>query len=88
MKEKRTPHPGKSPNQWGNQPRWRDLKVTEKSAAPGLRRAKESESHTDHLNHGPRHHSLRCSGRGWVLRLRLQRSVPREKTGVGGVETV
>jgi len=73
-----------------------DLKVTEKSAAAGLRTAKQSEScgtskskntaaglrtakqsesHTNHLNHWPGHHRLRSSGRGWALRLRLQRSV-------------
>ena len=48
MKEKRNPHSGKPPNQWGDQPRWTDLKVTEKSAAAGMRRAKQSKSNTDH----------------------------------------
>ena len=74
MKEKRNPHPGKPPNRLGDQPGQRDLKVSEKSAAAVLRRAKQSESRTDNLNHWPRHHSLRCSGRAWVLRLRLWRS--------------
>ena len=32
---------------------WRDLKVTEKSTTAGLRRAKQSESCTDHLYHCP-----------------------------------
>ena len=34
----------------------------------------KAESHTDHLYHHLGHHGLRCSGRGWVLRLRLWRS--------------
>ena len=54
---------------------WRDLKVAEKSAAAGLRTAKQSESCTDHLTLQPGHHSLRYSGGGWALRLRLWRSV-------------
>ena len=29
----------------------------------------------------------RRGGRGWELRLRLRRSDPRERTGVGGVNT-
>ena len=52
-----------------------DLKVTEKNTAAGLGRAKQSESHTDHLNHQPRHHSLRHSDGGWALRLRFWRTV-------------
>ena len=61
---------------------WRDLKVTEKIAASGLRTAKESESNTDHLNHHPGHHILRRLGGGWVLRLRLGRSVPGRELGM------
>ena len=64
LKEKR--NPGKPPYGQGDQPIWRDLKVTEKSIAAGQRRAKQSESCTDHLYHCPRHHSLRFSGEGWV----------------------
>ena len=71
-----------TPNRQGGQPRWRDLRVTKKSAAATLRTAKQSESHTDHLYHLPGHHSLTCSGRGWVLRLRLQRSVPGRGLGL------
>ena len=51
MKEKRDPHPQKPPNKQGDQPKWRDLKVAEKIITAGLRRAKKSESHTDHLHH-------------------------------------
>ena len=79
MKKKRNLHPGKPPKQPGDQPRWRDLKVTEKSAAAGLRREKKCESHTDHLNHWPRLHSLRCLGRGWALIFRIQRSLLERK---------
>ena len=82
MKEKRNPHPGKPPNQRGDQPRQRDLKVAEKSAAAGQRRAKYSESPTDHLRHRPGHHSQRRLGRGWLLRLRLRGSVPRRGLGL------
>ena len=73
MKEKRNLHPGKPPNLQGDQPRQRDLKVTKESATAGWTRAKQSESHTNHLHHCPRNHSLRHWGRGWVLRLRLWR---------------
>ena len=55
-------------------PKWRELKISKKSTAAGLR-AKQSESHTDHLHHHCGHHSLRPLGGGWALRLRLWRSV-------------
>ena len=64
MKEKRITYPGKPTNQQGDQLRLRDLKITKKSAAAGLRRAKLSEIHTDHQHDCPIHHSLRCLGRG------------------------
>ena len=82
MKEKRNPYSDKPPKQWGNQLRWRDCKVAEKSTAAGLRRAKQSESHTNHLHHCPRHHSLSCLGRSWALRLRLRRSVSGRGLGL------
>ena len=44
MKEKRNPYPGKPPNPWGDQLRWKDLKVAEKSTVAGLRGEKQSES--------------------------------------------
>ena len=45
MKEEGNPYPGK-PRIWQlDQPRQRDLKVSEKSSAAGLRRAKEREPH-------------------------------------------
>ena len=53
MKEEGNPQPGK-PNREGDQPRWRDLQASEKSSAAGLRRAEQSESHTDHWNHCPK----------------------------------
>ena len=69
-----------------------DHKVDEKTTAIGLRRAKQSERYTDPSAEQPRHHSLRHSGRDWVLRLRIWRSVPgrgvvqagqREPVGLG-----
>ena len=57
-----------------------DLKVTEKSAASGLRTAKQSESHTVNPEH-LRHHSLRCSGGGCMLRLRLRGQSQGENWG-------
>ena len=57
-------HARKPPNPQKDQPSWRGLKVTEKSAAVGLRMEKQNENHTDHLNYQPRNHSLRCFGWG------------------------
>ena len=71
MKEKKNPYPGKPPNWQKDQPSWQDLKVTKKITIAGLRTTKKSESCTDHMNHQPGHHSLRCSGGGWALRLSL-----------------
>ena len=82
MKEKRNPHPGKPPNRQKDQLSQRDLQDAKESTAAGLKTEKQSER-TDHLNHWHRHHSLRSSGGGWVLRPRLPRSLP----GVGGVGT-
>ena len=82
VKEERNPHPGKPPNRWGDQLRRRDRKVGEKSTAAGRRRAEQSESHTDHLHHCPRHQSLRHLGGGRALRLRLWQSVPRRGLGL------
>ena len=56
--------------------------MPEKSTAAGLRTKKQSERCTNHLNHWHRHHSLRCSGGGWVLRLRLWRSFPGSGLGL------
>ena len=53
MKEEKNPHPRKPANQPGDQPRQRDLKVTEKSSTAGLRRAKQNERCTDHHYHHP-----------------------------------
>ena len=85
MKEKRNPHTRKLPNQQKDQPSQRDLKVTEKSAAASLRTEKQSERHTDHLNHLHGQQSLRILGGGWALRQALEVS-PCKKAGVGGVE--
>ena len=58
-----------------------ELEATEERTPAGLR-TKQSESRTDHLHHWLRHHSLRGLGRGWALRLRLQRSVPGRGQGL------
>ena len=66
MKEEMNLHPWRPWFQRG------ELRASEKSAAVKLKRAKQKESHTEH-----RYHCSRTphSGRAWVLRLRLQRSV-------------
>ena len=67
----------------GHQPRQRDLKVVEKSAAAGLRREKQRDRHTQTIcTTTPRHHSLRCLGGGWALRFRLWRSVLERGPGL------
>ena len=53
MIKERNLHPGRLINCWGEQLRQRDLKASEKSAAVGLRRAKQSERCTDHQYHYP-----------------------------------
>ena len=50
-KEERNPHHGKPPNWWGDHPRQRDIKATEKSAVAGLRRAKQRGSCKHHQYH-------------------------------------
>ena len=42
------------------------------NSSAGLRRAKQSESCTDHLHHCSGHHSLRSSGGGWMGRSGLE----------------
>ena len=77
-----------APNWQGDQPGWRgSLKVSEKSTADCLRRAKQRESCSDDWYHCLAHHSMIHLGEGWVLRLRLQRPVPGRRTRVGCVET-
>ena len=76
MKEERNPHLGRAPNWWGDQLGWRrNLKASEKSTGAKLRRAKQRVRHTDNQYHCLGHHRLRHTGRGWALRLKLQRSV-------------
>ena len=87
MKEKRNPYPGKPPNQWGDQQRWRDLKVTEKSTAAGLWRAKHSELHRKSapLAWTPLPETLR-----WGLSAETQAPevISRERSRVGCVESL
>ena len=56
--------------------------MVEKSITAGLRTAKQSESCTDYLLYHPEQHSLRCSGGGWTLRLKLWRSAPGRGLGL------
>ena len=64
---------GKPPNQRGDQLKWRDLKVSEKSKEAGLRKIKSSESCTDHRYHCPGTPQTKMLKWGLVLRLRLWR---------------
>ena len=57
----------------------------EKSAAAGLRTAKQSESHTDHLNHWPEHPEM--LGQGLGAETQAPEVSPRESTGAGYVGT-
>ena len=65
----------------GVRPRWRrNLNSQVEREAAGQRKAKQRENCTDHWYHCPGHHclvhhSLRHLGGGWVLRLRLWRSI-------------
>ena len=86
VKEKRNAQPGKPPYWQGDQPRRRDLKVAKKRAEAGLKRAKQSESCTNHLLHHPEHHSHRCLGGGWALWLRFWRSLLLSRTQQPGTE--
>ena len=92
MKEERFPHTRKPLHR-------RRLRVaeggsfraTEESAATGVRKAKRRDSRTEDGadQHSPAREAClltRQGGRGWELRLWLQ-SDPRERTGVGGVNT-
>ena len=94
VKEEKFPHPGK-PLQWGRQEGGHggSFGATEESAATGVWRAKRKFPHRRSVPtsiHLPKR--LVCSpagvGGGWELRLGLQRSDPRERAGVGCVNTV
>ena len=82
MKEERNPYPGRPPSLRGDQPRWRNLKASEKSTTAGLRRAKQRESHRDYQYHSPWTPQSKKLRQGWMLRLRLRRSVPRRRLGL------
>ena len=83
MKEKRNLHPGKLPNHHFE--RKGNLKASEKSAAAGLRRAKQRAVQTIGTT-ALRHHSLRHKGRDWVLRLGLQGKL-QGRNRIGCMET-
>ena len=90
MKEERFPHTSK-PLHWRRQG-WEggSFKATEESTATGVQRAKWRDSRTEDRCRpaltslrGLSAHPLAGMGAGWELRLGLQRSDPRERTGVG-----
>ena len=93
VKEEKFPHT-RSPFAGGDCG-WRrggSFGATEESAATGVRRAKRRLPHRGSVptsTHQPER--VVCSptgaGRGWELRLGLRRSDPRERTGVGCVNT-
>ena len=93
MKEDKFPHTRRPLHWW----RWGggregSFGATEESSATGLQRAKWRDSHTGSeptSTHQPERVvcSPTAAGRGWELRLRLRRSDPRERTGVGCVNT-
>ena len=80
--------PGKPHNQQGDQPSWRDFKDSEKSAAAGLRRAKQSESHTDYQYHHPQTPHPEMPGLGLGAETQAPEVNAREKTRVVCVEKV
>ena len=92
MKEERFPHT-KKPLHWQRLRvvEGRSFGATEESAAAGVQRAKRRDSRTEDwcrpVLTSPRGLSAHPpgAGRGWELRLRLRRSDPRERTGVGCV---
>ena len=90
MKEERFPHTRKPLR--GRRPRVAEggsFGAMEESTATGVRRAKGRDSCTEDRCRpaltSPR--GLSGAGGGWELRLRLRRSDPRERTGVGCVNT-
>ena len=64
-----------------------DLKVAEKSEAAGLRRAKQSESCTDHLHHCPWTSQPETLGQGLGPETQVPEFSSRERTRVGGMES-
>ena len=94
MKEEKFPH-ARKPLHWR---RWGvvggSFRATEESAATGVQRAKQRDSHTEDCHqpalNSPRGLSaypLAGTVGGWELRLRFLRSDHREGTGVGSVNT-
>ena len=87
MKDESFPNPGKPPQWWEDQPGWRgSFRASEESTANGLQRAKWRVTCTDNCYCCPELPNLRHSstgeGRGWVLKLRLQRSDPGRSLGL------
>ena len=76
MKEEKNLHPERTPGQrisWDRD--GEPQSIGEKLNSQTEEGKAESATQTIGTT-APRHHSLRCSRRGWVLRFRLQRSAP------------
>ena len=92
MKEEKFPHTRK-PLHWQRQGvGGGSFRAMEESAAVGVQRAKQRFPHRGSVPTSTQEpERLVCSptgaGEGWELRFQLQRSDPRERTGVGYVNT-
>ena len=76
------------PNQCRDKPRWRDIRVAEKkSKTAGQRRAKQRESHTDHLQHCPWTPQPKMLGSELGTETQMLEVSSREKTRVGCMKT-
>ena len=94
MKEERFPHTRKPLHWW--RPGWAggSFGAMEESTATGVQRAKWRDSHTEDCcqpaltnPRGLSAHLQAGTGGGWELRLGLRRSDPRQRIGVGCVNT-
>ena len=97
MKEEKFPHTRKSLH-WRRQRGWGEASEPRRRAQQQGCGGQSGEIPAQRIGadqHSPAQHSpareacllTRRGGRGWELRLGLRRSDPRERTGVGGVNT-
>ena len=88
MKEERFPHTRKPLRGWRLQgAEGGSFGAAEESAATGVRRAKRRDSRTEARRRPALTSPRGLSAHSPELRLGLRRSDPRERTGVGGVNT-
>ena len=92
VKEENFPHTRKPLHWWRRGWWWGSFRATEESTVTGVQRAKQRDSRTEDPcdQHSPAER-LVCSpagvGGGWELRHGLRRADPRERTGIGCVNT-